>query len=293
MPFTPWYFIPLLAGFLYAVSALLGKRAFVEGIGLVRSLIIANWMIAVCFSPMFFVSDSINWTLWYAPVFAGTMFFLGQLFTFLAIKLGDVSVMTPIMGSKPVFVAIAVSLMVGDTVGLAIWAGAIVSAVAVACLGLGDVRTNKGTLPAILNALLSAAFFGVADTSVQRWAPEFGSGAFIAVMFGLVGIASIALVPLRSAPFREIPKKCWPWVIASSAVLTVQALLMAIALSFYGEATQINILYSVRGMWSVILVMTVGHYVGNMEGKSGPKVMVLRMVGSVLLIVAVVLVFVQ
>jgi hypothetical protein len=49
-------------------------------------------------------------------------------------------------------------------------------------------------------------------------------------------------------------------------------------------------MYSSRGLWSVVAVWLVGHWFYNQEQKLGASVLVWRLVGSALLLVAIVLV---
>jgi hypothetical protein len=57
----------------------------------------------------------------------------------------------------------------------------------------------------------------------------------------------------------------------------------------FGEATLVNILYATRGMWTVATVWTVGHWFGNDERGQGHAVMGRRLIGSAVLVGAVVL----
>lgn len=67
-------------------------------------------------------------------------------------------------------------------------------------------------------------------------------------------------------------------------------LLICLALGFYGNATAVNILYSSRGIWSVVLVWLLGGWFGNSEREQGKEVMVRRLVGAFLLFLAIILV---
>ena len=47
-----------------------------------------------------------------------------------------------------------------------------------------------------------------------------------------------------------------------------------------GEATAVNVVYSARGLWSVIAVWTLGHLFGNDERGHGAGVMRARLLGA-------------
>jgi drug/metabolite transporter (DMT)-like permease len=284
-----WYFLlPLSAGFIYALSTLFVKRASASNVGLTRTLCLSNWMMGVLFLFVFlFHQGPVNWELWYAPLLAGFCFFLGQVFTFVAIRIGDVSVMTPVMGTKVVFVALAALVLTAEPPPPLVWGGAILTAIAIFALGVGDFRSNRAVLPAIAAALASAAFFGLTDSLVQKWGRSMGPQFFIGAMFSCVALMSFGLIPFFRGSLRSINRWAWPWLLAGTFLMALQALLLGLALSNFGAATEMNILYSSRGIWSIILVITVGPYFANLEREAGIRVMILRLVGAVLLTAAI------
>ncbi|MFW5883503.1 MAG: hypothetical protein ACOCVG_03970 [Verrucomicrobiota bacterium] len=164
------------------------------------------------------------------------------------------------------------------------------TALAVFLLGVGDFRGGRGTGPAILATLASAAFFGLTDALVQKWAREMGSYAFISTMFVTVAVLSFGLIPLFRGKLREIDGWAWPWLLAGTAILAVQALLLALALGLFGHATTMNILYSSRGLWSILLVLSIGPLIGNLERNAGTRILILRTSGVLLLTLAIILV---
>ena len=58
-------------------------------------------------------------------------------------------------------------------------------------------------------AVLAAACFALTDVLVQKWAPAWGVGRFLPLMFGAVAVFSIGLVPFFSAPLRSVPRAAW------------------------------------------------------------------------------------
>jgi hypothetical protein len=71
--------------------------------------------------------------------------------------------------------------------------------------------------------------------------------------------------------------------------MSVQAVLLIGALATYSKATVINILYSARGLWSVLAVWGVGHWFANREREVGPAVLRSRLIGAALLLAAIAL----
>ena len=79
-------------------------------------------------------------------------------------------------------------------------------------------------------------------------------------------------------------------VISSSYYLLLAAMLFAIGA--FGDATAVNVVYSSRGLWSVLAVWWIGHWFQNDEQHLGPAVLRLRLWGAGLMLAAIALVLV-
>jgi drug/metabolite transporter (DMT)-like permease len=283
---------PLGSAFLYALGALAIKRANQFGIGLWRISFLANWAMAFCMAPVWLLGGEIPPGLWWQPVVVGFFFFTAQTFMFLALTRGDVSVATPIMGTKVLMVALFSLVLLQGPVPLQWWIGALLSTAGIFFLSRGVETIRRGALQAALFAIGAATAFAVNDVLVQKWAPTWGIGRFLPIMFACVALMSFAFVPLFHAPLREIPRKGRVWVAAGAIILGVQAVGILFAIGRFGDATAVNIVYSLRGMLSVVIVWVVGHWFLNEEQKLGRGVLTKRLIGSALMVSAVVLVVV-
>ncbi len=290
----PWYYIlPLLAGLGYALSAVCSKRAMVEGAGMMRLIVATNWATVLAFAALLlFLPAEINWSNWLYPLLAGLSFFAGQGFTFLAIRVGDVSIQGPMMGTKTVFVAIVIAVFGTVGVDTLTWVGAFLTAVAVFLLGFSGWGNPRQTLLSIGLALAASASFAAADVQMATNAPRFGPAPFLVFMGLTNAILSMAFVPFFSGKLRELPRKSLPWFIAGAGFMGLQALVICGSLSSFGQETTVtqNILYSARGFWSILLVSLLGGFFGNLEKDLSPRVVVQRLVGTSLLLVAIILV---
>jgi hypothetical protein len=72
--------------------------------------------------------------------------------------------------------------------------------------------------------------------------------------------------------------------------LALQGLMFITSISIYRHATVANVLYSSRGLWSVVAVWGIGHWFSNREQHLGARVLVWRFVGAILLMAAIVMV---
>ena len=283
--------IPLLSALGYAVAALLLKRATTGGAGPWRVSFVTNWVQAAVFSLLWLwpVEHPATATHLAHAVVSGAVFFIGQVFTFLALSRGDVSVATPVLGSKVVFVALFTVLLGTAVVTPAMWVAVALTAGATALLGAGGQVKRAALFRSLLYGFSAAAAFACTDVLQQRWVPAWGFSHYVAVQFLTVAVLSFGLVPFFHESLRALPAAAWPWTLAGGALLSVQALGIAWSIVHLG-ATDTNVLYNSRGVWSVVLVWTVGHWFGNAEREQGRGVMRRRLGGSALLLAAIVLI---
>ena len=71
-----------------------------------------------------------------------------------------------------------------------------------------------------------------------------------------------------------------------------QAIAMVCGIALFGRATEINVVYSSRGLWSVLAVWWIGHWFQNQEQQLGRAILQRRLFGALLLMAAIVLVLV-
>ena len=177
----PPYLFALSAGFVYTISALLAKRGLELGAGTFRSLVYSNWVMALFFVPYPMLAQTpLAMEDLKAGGMIGILFFAAQSCCFIALRSGDASMVTPIMGSKSVFVALFLFILnLSPTpLGPATWTAAILAAIAVALIGW-PARGSKPSLMGLGFALATAAGFGLVDALVPQLAlhsriPAFG-----------------------------------------------------------------------------------------------------------------------
>jgi len=276
--------IPLTSAFLYALAAIYLKRALSEGAGRWRVTFGCNMVMAlgyqVCWvarTQAFSASGAEH-----AAVAACT-FFAGQVFTFLALNRGDVSVVTPILGTKVIWVAVFSTLLMGRAHSPHVWAAVFMTAMGAAILGYQRGVHPRRVALSVGAALATSCSFGMTDVLVQKYAPGWGFGSFIPTMFLMVGMLSLGFIPLMRDGSGWAPV----WLGTGAVLLAAQALGLAFVLTKFGEATRVNIAYNSRGLWSVVLVWVFGHWFGNTEREGGTRQMLRRLAGAGLLVAAI------
>lgn len=286
----PHLLFPLVAALGYTLGSLTLKRGMDYGIGTWRTTFVVNLTAGVLFLPFLFLGG--NWLGWekiYQPLVAGGCFFLGQIYTFRAITHGDVSIVAPVLGTKSILIAGISAVFLRDYIPWTWWVASALCVVAVGLLGgrshspLSTVRRTVGL------AFVSAVAFSIADVLVQVWVPAWGAGRFLPLMFGTVALLSLSLVPKFHQPLWQIPRGGWKWLLGGSALIAGQAAVMAYAIGVFGNATAMNIVYSTRGVWAIVLVWAIGHWWTSTEQHLGRAVLIPRLLGALLLVAAIAL----
>ena len=297
MQFPLHLLLPLASSVGYVAGVLLLKRSAAFGVGVWRTTFVANIMHAVCLAPLWFLGAGPDTGTWWQPLVTGCLFFIGQVATFVAIERGDVSVATPVLGTKIILVALISALLLPDPIPLKWWIAALLSVAAIALLNRRPANTAVTVRfaaigPTVTAALVAALAFAFSDVLVQKWAPLWGVGRFLPIMFITLAVLSFGIVPTFRAPLRQISRTAWPWLMGGATVLSIQAAGMGFAIGAFGDATAVNIVYSSRGLWAVLAVWWIGHWFKNDEQHLGSAVLRLRLWGAGLMLAAIGLVLV-
>lgn len=294
MTIHPSLLLPLACALVYVIAALAVKRASTFGVGVWRTSFLSNWAIALIFLPVWFwAGGQLHPPAHYGqPAATALLFFGGQAFTYLALGRGDVSVTTPVMGTKVILVALFSSLLRVGEVPLQWWIAAALSTLAIALLHVGEGSRHRNVAETVLLAFCSAISFSLGDVLLQKWVPAWGLGSFLPPMFFFVGLLSCAFIPLFSAPLRALSASAWRWVAPGALLMALNNAGVVLALVIVGSATVVNIIYSVRGLFSVLLVWLIGHWFANEERHLGGTVLRLRFLGATLMVAAIALVLI-
>ncbi|MEM9280596.1 MAG: EamA family transporter [Verrucomicrobiota bacterium] len=282
--------LPLAAAIVYSLGSILIKRALKEGVTMDQSFHLTNLLMGTLFLPLFFLEKQvIQWDQLFRPLAMGATFFAATWLTFVAIRRGDVSLVTPIMGTKVVFVAVGMVLFTGQALSLSLWLAAIMTPLGILVMSFSDFRKGNHLWFTIGVTLASAALFGVNDVMVNAWASSFGPLAFLSIGSITVSFISILIWSCQGRPAllaRSAGRAHAGW---GACCIGLQAILMGIALAFFTDATGINVVYSSRGLWAIVLVVVFGSFLGNSEHRDQGRAFIGRVVGTVILTVAVVI----
>jgi drug/metabolite transporter (DMT)-like permease len=311
-----WHLLfPFTASLLYIASALFLKRAQQLGGGVLRTTFVANVAIALVFAALLPMGGKGQPAamLW-QPALVAVLFVAGQVFAVLALSLGDVSVATPVLGAKTIFVAWFTTLLLATKLPWQLWCAAGLSFGAIALLnrvprpgdnadpksetaetgsigGQEDHHHHRRKLgQTLLFSLLAAAAYALFDVLVQKWSPIWGSGRFLPIMFAMSAAMSFVFLPYIREPWSAVPRAAWTPLAAGAIFMAFQSFSFVSGVAMFGDATAMNVVYSVRGVWSVLVVWLIGHWFANTEGQLGGSVLRWRFAGALLMTSAIVLV---
>lgn len=285
----PPYTLALSAGFLYACSAILCKRGLEQGAGTLRSLVYSNLVMSCCFLPYpYWAEKSLSLEFIFYGFLLGFLFFFSQMLCFLSLRRGDASLMTPIMGSKPVFVAIFVVLfnLSSQSLEVSTWVAVGLTTLSIALIGWPE-KASDFSFAGLLMAISGAAGFGLLDSLVPFFTHRSDPFFLLFIIFGSVGLFSILIIPWTEGSFLTFRSKADGWMWLSALPMGGQAIFMSVAIGFYQVPTEANIFYAGRGFWSVVLVAVIGGWIGLAEGKSSKSLLLRRMVGALLLLIGI------
>ena len=293
----PFYLIiPLVCAFTYVVAALMLKRASALGVGVWRIGFLSNWVMFLFFLPWWLsqTGDSgQTWMDYWQPAVSGLLFLVAQMFLFFALQGGDVSVTTPVMGTKVIMVALLSHLLRAGEVPWQWWLGAGLSTAAVALLHFGEAHATRARMGrTVLLAGMSALTFSLCDVLLQKWVGAWCSGRYLPPMFLFTALYSLAFVPFFRAPLSALNRQAWWWTGGGVLLLALNNAGIAFSIAVWRAATSTNILYSLRGLVSVGLVWAIGHWFSSEEQHLTPRVFRFRLVGAALMLAAIVLVLV-
>jgi drug/metabolite transporter (DMT)-like permease len=283
--------IPLFLGLLAACGALSAKRALEEGCSALRLGAWSCVAFGILHLPLLFWAEPPGESAkLYQVMLPGLAFFAAMMMLYAAIQYGEVSIATPLMGTKVLLVVILTALVLGEEVPAPFWIAAFLVLLGVIFMRTAGGDKPKRFLPTLFLALGACSFFAADETMMQAWRFHWGVGLFGPLMMltaGGLGLLALIFVPRPEAVPSRVGK-IWFW--AAIGFIGLQTLGFIVCLSLFDHpnaAAIINLTFNSRGLWSIVLVWVVGHWFGNREREQGGRTMTGRLVGALFLFVAI------
>lgn len=281
--------LPFLASILFVGGLICLKRVGESGVSPVTVLFASNLAAALIFPALWFLGGQVRpWGFWWQPLVIAILYMMGLLFTFAAINRGDVSVATPVLGVKVLFVTILLAVTRISEPSTTIWYAASMATLGIALIQYTGTGRPRRILLTILLAICAASSYATFDVLVQRWAPAWGAGRFLPVVFAMVGILSAPMIPWTQWKPVKADRRVAALLVLGAILIALQAVCIVSTLSIFGDAARVNVVYGLRGLWSVVLAWMVARVWGGAESQLSQRELATRFAGAGLLTAAVV-----
>jgi len=286
-----YLFLALIAALAYGVGSIFNKQAMTEGCGVFRVFAAMTWTTTAILVPfVFLTTTAAPWHQLHQPVLATLCWLGGASLWMTALRTGDVSLVAPVAGMKPVFNALLTALLLGAALSPAIWAACGLTALALLVM---RPPAKKGGTPFMKTAgLMTGAVFcyALCDVCLQKWANGWGALRFTGLMFLMASSLMFTLIPRFGLPYRELTRPARRHLKTGMLIAALPGVCMGLAIGRYGHAPEVNVVYSSHALWSVLLVWAFGRHIGNLEHTAGHHVMLRRLAGALILLTAIILI---
>lgn len=286
---TPTFWFPLTAAILFAFAAVLMKRTSQWKIDIWRISFVCNLVTALSFQPFLFgLRAAPEWELLWQPAIVGALFVLGQVFVLVSLSYGEISVAAPVLGLKIIFVPFFLWIFTATALPATIWIACLGATLAVVLLNYSEGKDGaKRVWFSAGCASIGAGAYALFDVCVQMWANQWTSGGFLPFVFYFSTLTSCCFIPFFREPLWKLPRAALPSLGGSAVFFALQAIGIVCAVAYWGQAAAANVVYSSRGLWSLVLVWLVGGFLGASDQGLTNRVFVVRMVGALVLIAAI------
>lgn len=280
--------LPLLASLLFVGGMIFTKHASIAGIGPPTIMFATNITAAGLFSFLWLLGgEDVSIDLWWQPVAIASLYLVGLSFTFLAIEMGDVSIAAPVFGIKVVLVAFLLTVVDAVPLDGSIWFAACLATVGIGLIQWTGQGERHHVWMTVLYACISSGAFAAFDVLVQRWAPQWGAGRLLPVIYWTIGASSLLLLPwVQWSEMRRV--EIQKLVLPSALLVSLQAICIVAAVGVFGDAARVNVIYALRGLWGVVLAWWAARIWGGREAHLNWSTLFTRFLGAAVLTVAVV-----
>ncbi len=286
--------LALVCAIVYTAASLFLKSAIERGATASQLALVTNLAGAVVTQPLWFFDrpEVANAPLW-QPLLCSVILFAGQACTFAALSRGDVSVATPLLGTKIILVTLINAVVFGVAVSLRWWVAAALGSLAIALIAGGRSRGPARAVGiTVLFSLAGATCYSMTDVLVQHWGGTFDEMVFPPVLFGVVGLMSLIYYGVLDRSAFKPGRAALPILTLGAFLFGAQIAGFFFALVLSRDATAANIVYSSRSVWSVAAAWGLGHMLKLRDLEAGHQVMFRRLVGAILLFGAIILILI-
>lgn len=234
---------------------------------------------------------------WYWYLGAGAVGSLAHVFANTALSWGEASLLVPVSGAKPVVLLVLIPLVTGAVIGADLTIASLLATIGVVIAGLTPrPRHRHAPHPTIAFFLMMIATAGMATSDVVgNVGLELGRGGGWRERCGAIGLWNLGLGILPGLSFLI---RRWPAPPRARVAAAGNGLIFAMYIALIAAAFQlapdprlavpsVNIVISLRGVCSVVLVLLVDRWFGLGLEPVPHWVHALRLLGAIILVAAV------
>ena len=268
------------AAFLYASGSLQIKKGLNAGSSNRRTIATTNVIMALWSLPLFWVSrGDFELQSWLIAILAGVALFLGRILSVKSLEVGDLSIVGPLLGMKTLLVAVFSFITGQAELTLWLWVAAIAASLGVALIQRGPSKYTANRRKAALYALGASILFATCDILIVEARTLLGIGWLSPTLFITLALLVPCLGKLEPPP-AEAKKPMY----LGSIIMGFQTSLVVFLIGLTGQAVLINIIYSSRAIWTVVIDRLYG------RGSDVAAFFRWRLMGAALLVLSIIIV---
>lgn len=288
IPF-PDVLYPIFAALCYTLGVIIIKYSSqTKALSATSLLVINNLLSGLVFIPqIFFATKLPELNIVWQPLLAGAFCALGNLTTFICAERGEVSLMTPIMGVKILFVLMFSAMMLHTHLPFSIMLAGALCCIAVFIMGWTKQSGSKGKLFfTIFLAIIACASYAICDVIMQKCAPSFSTKAMLSLTTMPITLSIIPFIPKFFKEVKSTNATAISIGMLSATFLVGESYLMFISITGKVGAALCNILFNTRGVIAIILVYILGRKIAKMQ-ELDKTLAIRRTLGATLILVSI------
>ena len=285
---------PLTSSIVFTIGALFVKRATTGGVSSWTLTLTANLFAAFVFSFFWLLGGEMApLSMLWQPAIIALLYIGGQICLLSAFNWADVSVVTPVASIKVLIVAALLALLVAQPPSVVVWLAASLATTGITLINFAMPKAAKKEIfLGVALTIAAATMFALFDVCLQTWSANWGIGRLPPIMYWMVGLFSLALIPFADRP-KKLRNAPWKSMLIGGLCMALQATCLVYSLSIFHDAARINVVYSLRGLWGVLLAWAAAqlfaNWFGGNESELSSKTMFARLIGAALLVTAVII----
>lgn len=280
----------LAAAFFYSISGLFTKQAMKQGCGPLRLFMTQAWFGAFLLSPFLFQGTPVSLSLWWQPLLAAVCWFSAYVLYVYTLRDGDLSIIGPVAGIKPVFNALLIALLLREPVPLSTWIACGLAALALFVMRTPSSHGSHSFGRTALQTLIAVFLLGITDVCIQRWAHEWGALRFSAFIFLGAALMTLGLIPRLGKKYVVLSPATRRLLFIGAFFACLPGICVGFAIGTFGHGAEVNIAYSVHVLMTLGVVWLFGRHFNNHEHTAGYGIFLRRTAGAVILLTAILLI---